>query len=113
MSCVRRRRWSPASWDLTLRSVSQQAGVSKLVFPAYDFYGKTDDLDWAATLAKEGFRNGESAIVVTGRYQYGPMMGLLDKITVSWTYSVAVNPNFSREYKYISGDADWNYYNVK
>ncbi len=99
--------------DLTLRSASKSAGGVVQEFPAHDFFGGTSDMDWSAILDRENFKVGEAAIIVTGRYGFKPLFSVLGDTEVTFEYNVAVNPFFSRSYKYLDGDSDWEHYNVR
>lgn len=99
--------------DLSLRSVKMDAGVPKLEFPAYNFYGNTDNMNWSKALTDENFVFNEAAIVVTGRYAYRPLFSTIANVEIQFTYSIATNPFFSRKYQYEAGNSDWNYWNVQ
>lgn len=48
-----------------------------------------------------------------GRYKYRPLISLLGNTDIEFEYVTAVNPYFSRHYKYQKGKSDWLFWNVR
>lgn len=107
------RPLDPAKLDLTLRSAKLVGGVAVTEFAPYNFFGSAENVKWDKILTEGNFKTEETAIVISGRYKYRPLISLLSDTTIQFEYVTAVNPYFSRHYKYQKGKSDWSFWNVR
>lgn len=107
------RPLDPDKLDLTLRSARLVGGVAVTEFAPYNFFGSAENVKWDKILTEGNFKTEETAIVISGRYKYRPFISLLSNTTIEFEYVTAVNPYFSRHYKYQKGKSDWSFWNVR
>jgi hypothetical protein len=99
--------------DLTLRSAKLVGGVAVTEFAPYNFFGNAENVKWDKILTQGNFKTEEAVIVISGRYKYRPLISLLGNTDIEFEYVTAVNPYFSRHYKYQKGKSDWLFWNVR
>ncbi|MFJ1311963.1 TadE/TadG family type IV pilus assembly protein [Rhizobium sp. AU243] len=107
------RPLDPEKLDLTLRSAKLVGDVPVTEFPPHNFFGNAENVKWDKVLTAGNFKAEETAIVISGRYKYRPLISLLSDTTIEFEYVTAVNPYFSRHYKYQKGKSDWSFWNVR
>lgn len=107
------RPLEPEKLDLTLRSAKLVGGVAVTEFAPYNFFGNAESVKWDKILTEGNFKIEETAIVISGRYKYRPLISFLSNTAIEFEYVTAVNPYFSRHYKYQKGKSDWLFWNVR
>ncbi len=113
MSWLSGARSKSEKLDLTLRSAKLVGGVAVTEFAPYNFFGNAENVKWDKILTQGNFKTEEAVIVISGRYKYRPLISLLGNTDIEFEYVTAVNPYFSRHYKYQKGKSDWLFWNVR